>query len=330
MASQDLVLVTGGTGYLAGWVISALIARGYAVRATVRSPAAAARLEAKFGADAPETAIADLVADAGWDEAMAGVRYVIHTATPMTARGEDLLSAARDGTRRVLLAAARAGVERVVLTSSGYAAMKSGIRPGSIAHIDETVWTDPTAADTNEYARAKTLAERDAWEIARANGIALTTILPGFILGPLQSAETSPSMQIIELMLKGAMPAVPNIGMSAVDVRDLAELHVAAMAAPAAAGERFLASTEFIWFRDIARLLRQELGAHGAKASARPMPDLLFRALALFSPQLRQLLPSLGRQTHLDHGKATRLLGFQPRPLRDTILEGARSLIARN
>lgn len=332
MASRDVVLVTGGSGYLAGWIIAKLLDEGYAVRATVRRLDRAEALRAKIARPgAPlDFVAADLTEDEGWAAAMDGVRYVIHTATPMMARGAALLAASRGGTARVLRSAAEAGVERVVLTSSGYAAHPPRGPRGLVQRPDEAVWTDTEAPALGDYARAKTLAERDAWAMAATYpALDFATVLPGFILGPLQSAEISPSMGLIAGMLKGAIPAVPNVGMSMVDVRDIADLHIRAMTSPAAVGQRFIGSAGFLWFRDVAQILRRELGPDAAaRVPRRVMPDLVMRAAATFSPPLRELVPSLGRERHFDSGKAIRLLGWTPRPLSDSIVEGARSLLA--
>lgn len=327
MATTELVLVTGGTGYLAGWTIKTLLDRGYRIRATLRDMGKAGRLRAAVGDTAQlEVTTADLLADAGWREAMAGVTHVLHMASPMSPIAGDPIAPAREGTRRVLEAAHEAGVRRVVVTSSGVAAIPPDA--GEVARgLDETGWTEVEDAGTNTYARAKTLAERDAWAFAAAHGLELTTVLPGFILGPLLSREIGPSMQIVARMLGGTMPAVPRIGMSIVDVRDAAELHLRAMTAPEAAGQRLIGSGEFRWFRDIAAILRAGLGEDAARVPAQEMPDEMIRAAASSNPELRELLPSLGRERHLDHAKAARLLGWRPRPVEDTIIEGARSIL---
>ncbi len=125
------VLVTGGTGYLACWVTAGLLQRGYRVRTTVRSLGQAEQVRGAVSeqtgeeaARSVEFAAADLLADEGWDEAAAGADYVLHTASPMPFNpGVDLITTAREGTRRVLGAAARAGVARAVLTSSGVTAV---------------------------------------------------------------------------------------------------------------------------------------------------------------------------------------------------------------
>jgi dihydroflavonol-4-reductase len=177
----ETVLVTGGTGYLAGWVIAGLLQRGYRVRTTVRSLAKAQQVRDAVSEQAGgqaagtiEFAAADLLGDVGWDEATAGADYVLHTASPMPfGSSVDLITTAREGTRRVLGAAARAGVSRAVLTSSGVTADTGD--PNTPA--TETTWTAPSGTPVRAYPDSKILAERDAWDLAAATGLDLTAVL---------------------------------------------------------------------------------------------------------------------------------------------------------
>jgi nucleoside-diphosphate-sugar epimerase len=127
-------------------------------------------------------------------------------------------------------------------------------------------------------------------------------------------------------VLDGRPSRLPRLGFWVVDVRDLAELHIRAMTAPEAAGQRFLAAGDYLWMADIARVLRANLGARAARTPTRPMPDFVFRLAALFQPRLRFFTPDLGRKHALDAGKARRVLGFAPRPGSETVTDCARSL----
>ncbi|MFJ9821756.1 NAD-dependent epimerase/dehydratase family protein [Streptomyces sp. NPDC101151] len=325
------VLVTGGSGYLATWIIADLLVRGYRVRTTVRDLARADRVRQAVAERVDPVKLsfvrADLLSDEGWDAAMEGVDFVQHVASPLgTDRSQDLVRTARVGVRHVLGAADKAGVRRVVLTSSAVAALPDD--DGVVA--DETVWASPTDKPADLYARSKTLAERDAWTFVGTSGVALelTTVLPAFIQGPVlgQISEGS-SVDVVRQLLAGKMSAVPNIGWNIVDVRDLADLHVRAMIAPEAAGERFLGAGEFLWLRDIAELLRNGLGDDAAKVPTRRVPDLVVRLGARANPVMAQIAPLLGRKDHLDATKAEKLLGWRSRPADHSILDAARSLI---
>jgi dihydroflavonol-4-reductase len=318
---SETVLVTGGTGYVAGWVITELLNRDYAVRTTIHTASRAQAVP-----PGASVAVADLTRDEGWAEAMAGVDYVLHVASPLG--GGDLIGPARDGTLRVLRAAVAAGVRRVVMTSAANAASPTSYAEEGIT--DETLWTDPSDPSLPDYRRSKTLAERAAWDFMAGQGGAttLTTILPGAVLGPLLAKDNLGSVQIVQRMLTGKMPGTPRIGLEIVDVRDLAALHVDAMTAPAAAGQRFLATGEFTWMRDMAARLRASLGPAAQRVPTRQLPDFVVRLAARFDADLRSITVSLGRRNRHTTDKALRLLGWQPRPAADTVADCARSLIA--
>ena len=118
VASPGIVLVTGGSGYIAGFCIAQLLLDGWHVRTTVRSLAKADQVRAsvaKISAGAPSIEFfeADLNSDQGWDRAVAGIDFVLHVASPVTA-----IDPKSDCALRILNAARDAGVKRVVMTSS--------------------------------------------------------------------------------------------------------------------------------------------------------------------------------------------------------------------
>ena len=339
--AEETVLVTGGTGYVAGWCIVGLLQQGYQVRTTIRSPhreqAVRAAVATQAGQDSPDGpdgrlsfAVADLTADQGWDEAVAGCAAVLHVAAPLGESSEaaDLITPARDGALRVLGAAHRSGVPRVVMTSAANAASPSSYKDTGVT--DETLWTDPDDPALIPYRRAKTLAERAAWDFAASHGgtAMLTTILPGAVLGPVLDPAHPGTASIVARMLAGRMRAAPRISLEVADVRDIADIHIRAMTSPAAAGERFLATGELMSMREIAAVLRDGLGGRAAHVPTREVPDIVVRFAARFlDPSLRSVLPGLGRRNRHSTQKARNLLGWQPRPAAETILDCARSLV---
>jgi nucleoside-diphosphate-sugar epimerase len=335
---SERVLVTGGTGYIAGWCLAELARRGYQVRATVRSADArqrvldAARSEVA-DVDAIEVASTDLASDDGWDDAMRGVDHVLHVASPIGARlpgdADAAVDIARNGTLRVLRAATRAGVQRVVMTSAANAASPSSYAEEGVT--DEALWTDPNDPTLIPYRRSKTVAELAAWDhvATTADAPELVTVLPGAVLGPIMTTANIGSVGVIARMLAGKMPGVPRIGLEVVDVRDLADAHLRALTVPEAAGERFLATGEFVWMRDIARTLRAELGDAASRVRTRQLPDLAVRLAARFGDEgLRSITPSLGRRNRHTTAKAQSVLGWQPRPAAETVVACAQSLLA--
>lgn len=333
---QDTVLVTGGSGYIGSWTIVELLRQGYDVRATVRSAQRADAVRALLAGhvDAGDRftfAEADLTSDAGWPAAVDGCNAVLHVASPMPIgeyRGTDLVTPAREGTLRILRASAAAGVRSVVMTSS-VAACHRSTDTAVMAGDEEDSWTDLEGPRVNEYTKSKVLAERDAWDFIAADTspMTLTTVLPGSVQGPVLSADVSGSAEIVSRMLDGRFKAIPNIGFSFVDVRDVVDLHIRAMRSPAAAGERFVAAKEFLWLSDVAALLRERFPDHSAKVPMRRVPDALMKVMALFNADAKQMRPQLDQRTTYTSAKAERLLGWQPRAATASIVDGARSMI---
>jgi nucleoside-diphosphate-sugar epimerase len=326
------VLVTGGTGFIAGWCIVQLLERGYAVRTTVRDAAKEQRVRAavRSNTDRLSVVVADLNDDRGWDAAVAGCDYVLHVASPLGGGAvkdrHALVAPARDGTLRVLRAAANAGVKRVVMTSAA-ATARPPLTSDRVS--DETIWADPEDPQFDAYRVSKILAERAAWDFMQSEGKAsmLTTILPGAVFGPLRDAENLGSVQIIHGMLRGRPGALPRLGFWIVDVRDLADLHIRAMTAAAAAGQRFIAAGEFMWMEGMAKTLRAQLGEQGAKVPTRRLPDFVVRLLLPFMANLRTLAPLLGRRFPINTDKSRKVLAFAPRPAAATLVDCARSLL---
>ncbi|MEU4315972.1 aldehyde reductase [Nocardia sp. NPDC024068] len=332
------VLVTGATGFVAGHVITELLGHGYAVRATVRDLAATATRAhlvdhaTRIGGEL-EFAEADLDRDAGWAEAVAGCGAILHVASPFPAGPPDdddeLIRTAVDGTLRVLRAgAADPAIRRVVLTSS-IAAVAHGHRDS--APRTEADWT--VVERSPAYQRSKTLAERAAWEFAESlpasHGFSLVVLNPGMVLGPVLSPVTSTSHEPVRRLLAREAPGVPRVGWSVVDVRDLAVAHRLALETPEAAGRRYICAGEHVWMRDMARMLDEVYRARGLRIVTRPLPDVLVRAVALVDPGLRLTVPALGRVERVIADRARRELGWTMRPVRETVVDTAESLLLR-
>jgi nucleoside-diphosphate-sugar epimerase len=336
--SGELVLVTGGSGFIATHCILQLLAAGHRVRATVRSLKREAEVRATLkaaGTDAGERLAffaADLTADAGWAEAVAGCDFVLHVASPFplaVPRHEDeLIIPAREGALRVLRAARDAGVRRVVQTSS-FAAIGYG-HPQMPRPFDEHDWTQVDGPGLTAYAKSKTLAERAAWDfMAREGGsMELAVVNPVGVFGPVLGADFSTSIELVRRMMDGALPALPRITFGVVDVRDVADLHLKAMTAPDAAGERFLAvAGDFLSLRDIAQVLKRRLGDKARRVPTRELPDWLLRIVALVDKSVGQIVPELGKPKNAVNDKARRMLGWTPRPAEEALVATAESLV---
>jgi dihydroflavonol-4-reductase len=329
------VLVSGGSGYIAGFLIQQLIAAEWTVHATVRSLAKEAAMRATLQVDNSKLKVfaADLNSDAGWAEAVAGCTHVAHVASPFPASAprheDDLIVPARDGALRVLKAAKAAGVKRVVLTSS-IAAIAYG-RERGVHHLTEADWTNLDHPDTYAYVKSKTIAERAArdWVAAEGGDMEFCTINPALVLGPVLDAGGSTSVEVIVKMLKGEFPGFPDLAYGIVDVRDVADLHVRALTAPDMAGERFIASGRTLSMAEIGGALRSRLGTQARKVPTRNLPDFMVKIAALFDPLVRQVVSELGKKRVMDASHAKAKFGWEARPAEDCIEDCARSLIAQ-
>jgi dihydroflavonol-4-reductase len=339
----DKVLVTGATGFIAQHIILQLLEAGYDVRGTARgegrteevatilaahlSPAHQPRLSESF-----EVVSADLLADQGWDDAVQDCRFVLHVASPFPPQNpkneDDLIIPARDGALRVLRAAKAANVERVVMTSS-IAAVLYGRAHDHVFTEDD--WSDVNGPHIGAYEKSKTLAERAAWDFMTSLGAGATmdlvTINPGLVLGPLLTNEWSLSAELVKKMMERAVPAIPDLRVVGVDVRDVAKAHVLAMTTPAASGQRFLCAIESHPIRDIALILAAHLNNKGFKIPTGRLPNFVLPVIALWDKQVRLILHEVGEPLEINNTKIETILGLELRGLDDMSTSMADSLI---
>ena len=331
------VLVTGGTGYIAGELIRQLLDRGWTVHATVRSKAKSEGvLRNRLGnpdGDRLRVFEAELMDDAGWADAVAGCTHVAHVASPIAAstpkNEDDMIVPAREGTLRALRFAREAGVRRFVQTSS-MAAVAYG-RSEKVYTVDESDWTDVTHGDIYPYVKSKTIAERAArdWVAQHGGDMEFVSVNPSMVLGPVEDPDFSPSVEAVRQILAGAMPMAPDLGFAIVDTRDCAQLHVLCLEEPGLAGERFLAAGKFMKIIEIADVLRERLPPeHTRKVPTKVMPNWMVAVLALFNPGVRSIKSELGKARNVDASHALERLGWKTRPAEDSVVDCARSLIA--
>lgn len=356
---EDLILVTGGSGFLGSHVVIQLLQQGLSVRTTVRSQSRAedAKAKLKYGGATEEQltrleiVILDLVesSDQEWAAACNGAKYVLHTAG-MIATGkektyQELLTPLRDGTLRLLRASVAAGVKRFIFTSSIAAiAQGHGIKRTKSRPFTEEDWSDLTDAKEklHVYPRAKTMQEQAVWEFMKADGneMELVVICPAAIYGPTMSKEFASSLKLIPILL-GGMPGTPQYGTGIVDVRDVADLHLRAMISEKANGQRYLAISgradelqredmvcEFVDIMAAADFLRENLPKDKiGKIPTRKLPNFVMRAAGYFDPVVSICLPDLGKESSGSSAKARRELGWKPRTVDEALLSSARSLM---
>ncbi|MGP1282235.1 MAG: SDR family oxidoreductase [Parasphingopyxis sp.] len=327
------VLVTGGSGYIAGFTIRQLVSEGWTVRTTIRSLAREQQVRDILNVDNSKLSFfeADLTDDAGWAEAMRGCSHVAHLASPLPEASpkneDDLIVPARDGALRALRFAKEAGVKRVVMTSS-MAAIAYGVDRGEYT-FSERDWTNLDHPDVYPYVKSKTIAERAARDWMEANGadMEFCTINPSMVLGPILSPDFSTSIEAVKKMMDGSFPGAPDLGFCVVDVRDVADLHVRALTAANMDGERFFAAGKFYKLHDIAMVLKDRLGDEARKVPTRKLPDWLMKIVAIWDPVARQVKSELGKVRHADASHAREKLGWQTRDEEQTIVDTGRSLI---
>ncbi len=325
------VFVTGASGFIAKHILRELFEKGYEVRASIRSEKRKGELEALYPGKTLEFAYLDLMKDDGWDTAMEGCDVLIHTASPIPLETpkdpEELIRPAVDGTKRALNGAKAAGIKRVILTSSCAAIYKQASRPND-AQPDETHWTTPDGPNVSAYEASKTLAEKAAWDFVTENPeIALTTINPGVVFGPPMDERYGTSLSIVEQLMTGKIPMAPPIHMPCADVRDVAMMHVAAIALEAAKGQRFAANTGATMFKEMGDILKA--WDPDLKTPKREAPVWLLRILGLFNADARLVMESYGINLNVSGAKAEGTFGFTFKPVNEALIASAEAINAK-
>jgi nucleoside-diphosphate-sugar epimerase len=337
MADKGLVVVTGASGFVGKYVVIELLRAGYHVRGTLRDLGKADAVRAVISRLAGREVTArlglvhaDLLSDENWAGVMAGADALMHVAAVIVGTEpkdpDVVVRPAVEGTERAMRFADEAGVRRVILTSSiatvGYG---HGQRTGKRTYTETDFTNLEGMAQPWAYCLGKTRAEQAAWAFAKAHGMALTTIHPGMILGPASDPDTSISLSLVSGLLDGTTPAMPNMGFSVIDVRDVAAMHLAALEHPESVGERYLATGRYLRFGEVADILR---AAYPERTiTSRLVPDWIMRIVARFGGPTRQIINDIGNEKHFDGGKGERLLGRAYISAEDAVLSAAESVI---
>lgn len=331
------VLVTGATGYVAGHLVKRLLEEGVTVHSAVRNPSDKEKLKhlITMAENSPGEIVffqSDLLKEGSYSEAMKGCSIVFHTASPfiwnVNDPQKDLVDPALIGTRNVLNEVNRTeSVQRVILTSSLVAIYGDNVdisnAPNGI--LTEEVWNTSSSLQRNPYSFSKTIAERDAWEIARSQSRWDMVVLnPGVVLGPgITPFTTSESFRIVKGFGDGTFKyGVAHLEIGAVDVRDLAEAHLAAARKDTAPG-RYIVNGHNTNMFELAELLRDRFGKDY------PLPKkVLPKWLAwLLIPLLVRSITreyisrNMNHPFRADNSKSINDLGLAYRPLSETINE---------
>lgn len=298
------------------------------MRASIRSDRRKTELQSLFPAAKLEFATLDLTRDEGWQGALRGYDALVHTASPFPLTEpkdpEDLIRPAVHGTLRAMRAAKQAGIKRVILTSSCAAIYKQADKP-KMQPSDETYWTTPDDPSVGAYEASKMLAEKAAWDfVADHPDIALKTINPGAVFGPPMDARYGSSLELVEQLMTGKVPMAPPTDMVAVDVRDVARMHVAAIGLDATKGERFAAASGTHSFLELGNILKS--WDTSLKTPVCEAPVWLLRIMGLFSRDVKGVLANVGRSLAVSGGKAEATFGFRFIPVREALIASAEAV----
>ena len=338
------VLVTGATGYVAGWLVKKLLDEGITVHAAVRNPdnkqkhahldaiAAEAKGDIKYFK-------ADLLDDGSFAEAMAGCELVFHTASPFFTDVKDpqkqLIEPALEGTKNVLEQVNKTdSVKRVVLTSSCAAIYTdaSDTEKAPNGMLTEDIWNTTSTLDYQPYSLSKTLAEKEAWEmVKKQDRWDLVVMNPSFVMGPALNPKTatSESISILKQLANGDMKmGAPKMGVGVIDVRDLAEAHYRGGYTPEAHGRNII-SAHNSDFLELGMILNKNFGKDYALPS-KALPKWLLMLVGPFANKLftrRYIRENVNHEWKADNSKAKRELGLEYRPLEETMVDGFQGLI---
>jgi len=333
MQQGDLCLVTGISGYLASWVGHYLLQEGYRVRGTVRSLSNREQVD-KVRELLPgvELVEADLRKEAGWAEAVAGVKWVFHVASPQAVRTEtDRVGGATKGTELLMQAALTAGSVRKIVVTSSEAAIAYGHAAAKLTFTEDD-WTDINSP--NDYFRSKTRAEKIAWDMVRdparnLHRVALSAINPSMILGPSLIPWGRFSSESVKNMAEGKMPLLPDMTSHYVDVRDCARMHIALMNDPRTDGHRHFSFGAKGRMADLAQLIRESYGHLGFKPSTRLLPKALLWPLKLVSKDVASVYSKIGTTTHYQT-KHPHVYRYEFCDLRQMVRDTMDSMLANN
>ena len=328
---MEKVLVTGATGYIGLHCIHQLLNQGFAVNGTVRSPDRKNEIyDALQKHNTPTENLdiftANLTEDEGWDEAMKDCDYLMHVASPLTFEKENeeyFVGPAVAGVQRAFGFAKKHNVKKVVLTSSVAAIFET---PESKEYYDESDWSDPNHESISHYSKSKTLAEMAAWDFVKEenNPFELAVINPALVIGPSLSGDIGESNKAIALVVTGKMPVGIPLQFGYVDVRDVAEAHILAMQNPKSNGKRFALVEKDLWYKEVAKVLRDNGFNKAPKFS---VPVWLVPLLAIFVKELNLARSAIGRVRSVKYAtNAKNILGWNPRPAEESIVEIAQQI----
>jgi len=326
------VLVTGGTGFVASHIILALLKEGYRVRTTVRSRKDEKKYSHLFSLasnakELVEIVEADLHKKDSWLAATEGCDFVIHTASPfppaLPKNEDEVIKPAVEGTLNVLNACLANNVKKVVLTSS-IAAVIIGNESSCCTEDDWSV-----ARLCAPYEKSKLLAEKAAWEFYRNNKgkIELTVICPGLLWGPILHKNSFTSGDIVQLIMRGELPAIPNMSFPIADVRDAALAHVRALQRQETNGKRYIIVAQSFSAESTVGALKKEFGQYGYRFPFLKVGKCLAYLASFYNPMFKLFLASIGLSYEISNRKSQEDLGIDYITPEKSVVEMVHSML---
>ncbi len=319
------VLVTGGTGFIGSHATDAMLAAGHEVRLLARTPAKVAGVLRPRGIEPTEVVAGDMGDATSVRAALEGCDAVLHAAAAVGVASGDLAAVEGNlaGTRNVIGQAVELGCDPILYTSS-VAVLYPPTTP--VLGVDA-----PLAEPISAYGRSKRDAE--AWVRAlQADGAPVTSLLIGGVYGPDQPRLDS-AMHSIVAAASQAM-VVTRGGVGVLDVRDLAQLVVAALE-PGRGPRRFLAGGRFLdwptWTDELSAVLGRPV--RRVRVPARLMTtlgraiDLAQRVRPFDYPLTYEAALYMTSGVPTDDRATLDALDVAYRPTRDTLADATRWLI---
>tara|TARA_B110000444_G_scaffold260037_1_gene305651 strand:+ start:1187 stop:2233 length:1047 start_codon:yes stop_codon:yes gene_type:complete len=329
------VLVTGATGYIAGWVVKNLLDEGITVHAPIRDISNTEKrghLDELAEKSTGEIKFfeSDLLVDGSYKDAMKECALVIHTASPFVMDSKDpqkeVIDPALKGTQNVLKTVNETdSVKRVVLTSSVAAIYGNGIDGKSVENgmFNESMWNTTSTSTDGEYSYSKTVAEKEAWKICEEQKRwDLVVINPGFVLGPsLNLNAMFESKKFMLQMGNGDLKSgAPDVTMGMVDVRDVSKAHIIAGFNENAKG-RYIISGETHTLLDTGGFIREKFGDK-YPVPTRNAPKFLIWILAPFIGIKRNFVSkNIGYKIDFDNSKSKKELGINYSPVKKAVVD---------
>ncbi|CDW84060.1 nad-dependent epimerase dehydratase [Stylonychia lemnae] len=336
-SSKKNVVITGISGFLGSYVCKIFLESGkYHVRGTVRdkhNEKKIAPLRKAFGDlfNELELVEADLMNDQSLDQAIQGMDFVVHTASPFPGEQpkdeNEIIKPAVEGTMTVVRAAHKYRVKRLVITSS-IAAIMMQTEETQKEFYTETDWSNLKGCQA--YEKSKTLAEQAAWDFQRDlpddEKFELVVINPALILGPSLVQSDFTSGVIIQKIMGEKFPGMPKIMFPIVDVRDVALAHLRAIEVEEAKGNRFILSCKGVWFVEMASALKSEFGKF-YKIKDTELSYCTIKIAALFDKTIKLILPYWGKTLNLKNQKSKDILGIDYIFPQKSVIDMAQSMI---